>query len=647
MFSDASNNDSESERDPFENSSESFVPSDSELSSDEDQIMEEPLEQHREELAQQNNKTKKRKQGNKFLWKRSIVKRNRLSGKKYINRSGKTVEEKKPLPVNCTKCRYKCEKNITEELRIIICREYWEMGDYDKQKLHLSSLVTDVPIKRRKQQVEQSRRKTSRIFYLKNFEGLRIRVCLNFFCKTFNISHRVIETCMKNVGNTHTYTGFDKRKGKRPHNVTKEQDVLLVKEHIDSFPRVESHYCRRDSTKQYLSSDLNLSQMYRLYIGFCENRNVTKVSKFVYQKIFHKYDPALDFFIPKKDQCFKCNAYNTAKDKEPLKEEFDSHKKREKDAMQMKSEDKERAAREKGQTFRAATFDLQAILSVPFAGDNQIFYKLKLNVYNFTIFDASDATGHCYVWDETHGKKGSTEIGTCLLKYLYSLSETVTHVSTFSDTCGGQNRNKYVSAALLYAVNTIKHLEVFDLKFMETGHSYLEADSMHATIERARKHKKIYSTREWSVLISAARVKPKPYCVHNLNFNDFYDLQKLADLMTPNNTLNTDKEKVQWLKIKWIRFEKKDPFLIKYKYNLYDDTFLTIDVSDTRKLRGRSQTWESLALTQKYFHRLPVSQKKKKDLLSLLNCGIIPQDYAHFINDIPVTNETLLPDDNE
>ncbi|CAG9830022.1 unnamed protein product [Diabrotica balteata] len=71
-----------------------------------------------------------------------------------------------------------------------------------------------------------------------------------------------------------------------------------------------------------------------------------------------KRKQALDFFIPKKDHCFKCNAYNTAKEKEPLKEEFDSHKKRENDAMQMKSEDKERAAREKGQTFRAATFDL-------------------------------------------------------------------------------------------------------------------------------------------------------------------------------------------------------------------------------------------------------------------------------------------------
>lgn len=36
---------------------------------------------------------------------------------------------------------------------------------------------------------------------------------------------------------------------------------------------------------------------------------------------------------------------------------------------------------------------------------------------------------------------------------------------------------------------------------MESGHSYLEADAMHATIERARKHKKDYTTEEWALLI--------------------------------------------------------------------------------------------------------------------------------------------------
>lgn len=452
---------------------------------------------------------------------------------------------------------------------------------------------------------------------------------------------------MRNVSCSGMYIGHDKRKDIRPHNATSEANITLVKEHIDSFPRVESHYCRRDSSKQYLGSDLNISVLYRLYKEeFCVTRNITPVSRFVYQKIFHQYEPALDFFIPKKDQCFRCNRYNAATDKEPLEEDYNNHKKREKHAMQMKKEDKEKAIAEKGHSFRAATFDLQAILSVPFAGDNKIFYKLKLNVYNFTIFDAANKEGHCYVWDETHGKRGSSEIGTCLLKYLSGLPETVTHVSTFCDTCGEQNRNEYVVAAMLFAVNNIRYLQVIDLKFMESGHSYLEADSMHATIERASKHKKIYTTREWSVLISAARVKPKPYYVHDLTFNDFYDLQKLVDTMTPNTTVNTNKEKVQWLKIKWLRFEKENPFLIKYKYELYDEDFLVINTFDKRKLRGRPQEWASLALPKKYTQRLPVSTKKKSDLLSLLRDGIIPATYSQYINSIPESSAPLPPEDD-
>jgi len=51
------------------------------------------------------------------------------------------------------------------------------------------------------------------------------------------------------------------------------------------------------------------------------------------------------------------------------------------------------------------------------------------------------------------------------------------------------------------------------MKFMESGHSYLEADSMHSTIERAKKHKKIYTTQEWSLLLQTARQKLRPYNV--------------------------------------------------------------------------------------------------------------------------------------
>nr|CAH7758669.1 unnamed protein product [Callosobruchus chinensis] len=242
-------------------------------------------------------------------------------------------------------------------------------------------------------------------------------------------------------------------------------------------------------------------------------------------------------------------------------------------------------------------------------------------------------------------KKGSTEIGTCILKYLYELPETVTHVSSFSDTCGGQNRNKYVAAAMLFAVNKIHHLNVIDLKFMESGHSYLEADAMHATIERARKHKSIYTTREWSVLISTARRNPRPYYVNNLRFDDFCDLQELAATMTPNTTTNTNQEKVQWLKIKWMRFEKTDPYLIKYKYELSDEEFLLIDVAGRRK-RGRHQGWSSYELSKKYSQRIPISLKKKNDLLFLLRTKVIPTEYQQYIQDIPATLQPAPQDDD-
>lgn len=49
---------------------------------------------------------------------------------------------------------------------------------------------------------------------------------------------------------------------------------------------------------------------------------------------------------------------------------------------------------------------------------------------------------------------------------------------------------------MLYAVNKITNLKIVDLKYIESGHSYLEADAMHATIERYRKQKNIHYIQE-------------------------------------------------------------------------------------------------------------------------------------------------------
>ena len=55
-------------------------------------------------------------------------------------------------------------------------------------------------------------------------------------------------------------------------------------------------------------------------------------------------------------------------------------------------------------------------------------------------------------------------------------------VVVWADTCGGQNRNQYLSAVLLDIVNdTSNNFESIILKFFESGHSQSEVDSIHLT----------------------------------------------------------------------------------------------------------------------------------------------------------------------
>nr|XP_023020943.1 uncharacterized protein LOC111509421 [Leptinotarsa decemlineata] len=421
------------------------------------------------------------------------------------------------------------------------------------------------------------------------------------------------------------------------------------------FPRMASHYCRRDTMRHYLSSDLNISVMYRLYCNdYCPKNNVPPVKYNVFRSVFNSYDPPLSFYKPKKDQCVTCNAYSTATDKTELQSQWEAHKAKEESGMKMKAADKQKAVDNKGETFRAITFDLQSILNVPYAGDSQIFYRRKLSVYNFTIFDASNADGYSYLWDETHGRKGSVEIGSCLLKYLQSLPNTVTHVSSFSDTCGGQNRNKYVTAAMIYAVAKIDNLQVIDLKYLEPGHTYLEVDSMHATIERARKNKKVYSPREWGVLIQMARQKPRPYIVNHLTYSDFYNFKELASKIMQNTIRDTNGNQVKWLQIKWLRFTKTDPSTISFKYDVAGDDFLKLNTcevgtSKRRRTRKPCENVNDVHLEQQYSSILPISNAKKHDLLCLLRQKVIPEDYRNFVETLPtaVGATDIVPSDSE
>ena len=117
-----------------------------------------------------------------------------------------------------------------------------------------------------------------------------------------------------------------------------------------------------------------------------------------------------------------------------------------------------------------------------------------------------DGEGFCYFWNETCGQKGSSEGATILIKYLNGLPDHVKHVVFYCDTCGGQNRNATVIPALHYFVSSNESpISVIDLKFMESGHSQMEVDSIHAAIETQRTKSEVFIPSEWLNIFRLSR----------------------------------------------------------------------------------------------------------------------------------------------
>nr|CAH7719604.1 unnamed protein product [Callosobruchus chinensis] len=182
--------------------------------------------------------------------------------------------------------------------------------------------------------------------------------------------------------------------------------------------------------------------------------------------------------------CVKFNAATEEK-KQQLEEEYNAHVKRKQDCYGAKVRDKARSMEDK--EFMCCTFDLQCVLQIPSSDVSPMYYSRKICTYNLTIYELPPPNNaYCYLWTEMNGKRGSTEIGSCLYYYLQQLSETFKEITLYSDTCGGQNRNQNVAALCLFLVQTTR-LTVIEHKFLESGHSYMEVDSMHSAIEHQQK----------------------------------------------------------------------------------------------------------------------------------------------------------------
>lgn len=105
--------------------------------------------------------------------------------------------------------------------------------------------------------------------------------------------------------------------------------------------------------------------------------------------------------------------------------------------------DKERA--EKDESVCVVNVDLQKVMSLPQSRESILYYKRKLSVYNFTIYDMGTHDGVCNVWDETTAKRGGNEISSSIWKFIQlKSSQGVREFVFWSDNCIAKIKTTFV-----------------------------------------------------------------------------------------------------------------------------------------------------------------------------------------------------------
>jgi len=170
---------------------------------------------------------------------------------------------------------------------------------------------------------------------------------------------------------------------------------------------------------------------------------------------------------------------------------------------------------------------VQAVKLAPYIRASSMYYKTKLSVHNFTIFNQATADVCCYLWDETNGGLESSVFATMTLNYLNHIIDntpTISNISLFSDGCGYQNRNTTLSNALLKFA--IEQNVTITQQFLEKGHTQMEVDSVHHTIEIKVKKREIHLSTDCINVCRDASTK-NPYRVKYLEFSCFHDYSRI------------------------------------------------------------------------------------------------------------------------
>lgn len=590
--------------------------------------------------------SRKRKRNEKD-WKKNKNKVLHNTGREYVNSRNKTVEAKVFKHVGKSCCKLGCVDRLSEEERREIHSRFWQLGSHSAQTSFIAGCVEETYVKTKKFVSPNLPSKSGKFFQRKfvlSSGDKCVRICKSVFLKTLAISDGRLHRALLNKRENGGVAQGDKRGKHGKQNQISEDLIADVKEHIASFPSNTSHYTRSHSvTRKYLSPNLSINEMYRLYVERCKVNGKQAVKASMYRHIFNtKFN--LSFHSPWKDTCKKCDCLKIAIESEAdiskkriLEDEHQLHLRKAEAVRSLLQTERDRSVPD----VEAFTFDLQKVFSLPSITTGEAFYCRQLSTYNLGIHSLSSDNAIMNIWHEGIASRGPNEIGSCVLLHCQKLAAAgVRKLSVYTDSCGGQNRNKKLALLWLYICQRYGFEEIMH-RFMVSGHSFLPNDADFGVIERGKpKSAEIFTMEQWCQQIEKC-CKVHPYEVVRMTAENFVTTDKLIR-NTNVRKYSMEGDKVKWLNIQCLQVRLQHPHTIFYKYTVNDDCeFSAINVSKN----GTKFDIGSAVLTGHDGPR-PLSKSKVCDLKKLMK--FVPPVHHSFYEDIfscPVDNAIDMYDD--
>ena len=184
------------------------------------------------------------------------------------------------------------------------------------------------------------------------------------------------------------------KRGKVPSRAVSNYIKHSVRKHIQSIPRIDSHFCRKSTNKEYIQENLNMTILYEKYCGKCVSDNVIPAKKSMYRSIFNT-EFNIEVHRLKKDRCDKCesmtmnpspNSYEKMEYEIQIKNKAETNEERNHDRL-----DKSKCV---------ICFDMENVFSLPTANISNFFYKQKLTVFHLTAQCSISKKNYSAVWSE-------------------------------------------------------------------------------------------------------------------------------------------------------------------------------------------------------------------------------------------------------